>query len=138
MFNRLDAHLPSVQLARGDVADVLLTVRWQNDLFRQTAAVQNLGCAKSLRDDSERFFQHLGQRKLGVRDYPDFVKGVLPCLHKTAQQPALTKLGLAKYAGEIESSLGDPTALQRAHRQYLLQLQRATSERRPPTPATRK
>jgi hypothetical protein len=65
-----------------------------------------------------------------VRDYPGFVKRVLPCLRETAKLPALANLGLAKYAGEIEHNLGDATALQRAHRQYLLQLQKAPVERR--------
>lgn len=136
LLNRLDAHITSVQLARGDVADVLLSVRWQNDLYRQTPAVKELVCSKSLREDSDHFIQHFGQRKLSLRDYPDFVKRVLPCLRETAKQPTLANLGLMKYAGEIESSLSDLTALQRAHRQYLLQLQKATSER--PTLAGRK
>ena len=132
LLNRLDAHITSVQLARGDIADILLTVRWQNDLYRQAAAVKKLGCSKLMHDDADRFIQHVGQRKQSLRDYPDFVKRALPCLKETAQQPALAKLGLAKYAGEIETSLGDLTALQRAHHQYLLQLQKATGERRPP------
>jgi hypothetical protein len=132
LLNRLDAHITAVQLARGDVADILLNVRWQNDLYRQMPAVKKLGCAKSLHEDSDRFIQQVGQRKLGFRDYPVYVKRVLPCLKETAKQPALAKLGLAKNIGEIENSLGEPTALQRAHRQYLLQLQKAASERRSP------
>jgi hypothetical protein len=135
LLHRLDAHITAVQLARGDTADTLLNVRWQNDLYRQTAAASKLACSKSLREDSERFIHQFGQRKQRVRDYPGFVKRTLPCLRDTAKLPALAKLGLAKYAGDIEHSLGDPTALQRAHRQYLLQLQKAPVERRAPRPS---
>jgi hypothetical protein len=132
LLHRLDAHITAVQLARGDVADILLNVRWQNDLYRQAAAVKKLGCSKPMHDDADRFIRHVGQRKQSLRDYPDFIKRALPCLKETAQQPALAKLGLAKYAGEIENSLGDLTTLQRTHHQYLLQLQKAAIERRPP------
>jgi hypothetical protein len=130
LLSRLDAHITEVQLARGDVADSLLMARWQNDLYREIAAAGKPGCSTTLRDDSARFVTLVGRRKASLRDYPDFVKRDLPCLRETAQQPALAALGLARYADGIEKNLGNPAALQRAHREFLLQLQKAASDRR--------
>jgi hypothetical protein len=128
LLHRLNAHITAVQLARGDVADVLLNVRWQNDLFRNAAA-KDLSCARPLRGDSDGFIQGFGTRKLSFRDYPEFMKRTLPCLRDSAKLGSLAKLGLDKRVADIEKSIGDLNALQQAHRQYLLQLQKAWGER---------
>ena len=121
-LNRLDAALTQHHLTKGDVADILQNVRWQEVLFK-TRALPELKCAKSIVKSSHDFIAAYSMRKLSNKDYPEFMKRNMPCLTETAEHPATQNLDLKKWLAAIAKSFGDLRELQKNHREFLLQLQ---------------
>jgi hypothetical protein len=121
-LNRLDAALTQHHLAKGDVADILQNVRWQELLYK-TRALPELQCAPRLIKASHDFIMAYGIRKVGNKDYPEFMKRNIACLSETAEHPATQGLDLKARVAAIAKSFGDLRALQKNHREFLLQLQ---------------
>ncbi|MCI0505925.1 MAG: hypothetical protein L0Z73_07405, partial [Gammaproteobacteria bacterium] len=121
-LNRVDAALTRHHLAKGDVADILQNVRWQEVLYK-TRELPELQCAARLVKASHDFIAAYGMRKAGNKDYPEFMKRNIACLSETAEHPATQNLDLKKWVAEIAKSFGDLRALQKNHRGFLLQLQ---------------
>lgn len=121
-LNRLDAALTKHHLAKGDVADILQNIRWQELLYK-TRALPELQCAKRLIKASHDFTTDYGTRKLSNKDYPSFMKRSMSCFKETAEHPATQNLELKKWVAAIAKSFGDLRALQKSHRGFLLQLQ---------------
>lgn len=122
-LNRLDAYITKQQLTAGDVADILQNVRWQELLYK-TKSLPDLKCAKSLVKISHDFITSYGRRKLSNKDYPVLIRKNLKCFYETAEHPATRKLRLTTLVKAIERNLGDLRALQKSHREFLLQLQK--------------
>ncbi|HYR91649.1 MAG TPA: hypothetical protein VE422_46785 [Terriglobia bacterium] len=120
-LNRLDSFLTSLQLERGDPADILQNVLWQQDLYRRLPSLRKLECAKEIAERSRAFVQAFGGREGGTHGYQRHIEGLLHCFQDTAK--ALPNLGLEKRIEEITRQIGDQTSLQKAHRQYLLVLE---------------
>ena len=119
LLHKLDALLTKIHKARGDTADILQTVRWQDALYARNAKLSRLTCAKDLAETSARFVRAYQSRKATSAEYPDLIRQELPCFRETARAISPS---LDREIDEMDKSLGDPTALQGAHRRYLLKL----------------
>jgi hypothetical protein len=124
LLNKLDAFLTMLQLLRGDTADILQNVRWQKDLYTRVSSLAQLECAKALRDRSEEFIAAYGERKIGNQEFPELLRGLLECFRATSKALADQKLDLERGIGAIERSQDNLIALQKAHQDFLLELQK--------------
>jgi len=120
ILNKVDSVVTMIQLANGNVADILQTVRWQQYLYTTHPRLSKLECAAEIRHAGEAFIQAYGRRRASNRNYPELVKSVMKCLQQTAQ--ALPGAGLPAVAG-LEALYGDLTRLQKAHADFLQRLQ---------------
>jgi hypothetical protein len=111
-----------VQLSKGDTADILQNVRWQNELYAKVPSLARLGCAGPLRNASHQFVRGYGMRKVRNQHYPEFIRGLRKCFDETTK--ATKVAGLNDDITAMDHRLGDLTALQKAHREYLLKLQK--------------
>jgi hypothetical protein len=122
-LNRLDSLLSLRQLELGDTADILQNVRWQKDLYLRVPDLGAVGSAAAIVDASRGFVSNWEARKVTTADYPAFLKGLFGALEDSAKVLASKLPTLTAAVQAIETSTGDLTALQKAHRDYLLQLQ---------------
>ncbi|HEX4965773.1 MAG TPA: sialidase family protein [Thermoanaerobaculia bacterium] len=123
LLNRLDSLVTQRALDAGDVADVLQMVRWQSDLYKQLPATLAPQCSASLLDQSAAFIDAYQQRKAGAKDYAGFLTPLFDCFDQTAKTLGSTAAESA--LATLEGSVSDPTALEKAHRAFLLALQDA-------------
>jgi hypothetical protein len=121
VLNRIDSHLTMQQLENGDVADILQNVRWQRDLYRTSTRLAKLECARLLDKRSREFIAGYAARKMGSRNYPAFVEGSFQCFTETAR--ALKRPALEKHIDAMKGRLKELAGLQKAHREFLLDLQ---------------
>ncbi len=117
LLNRLDALLTNHQLARGDAADIVPTLRWQLTLLEQPRQAGG-DCAKQTASRTASYLRAIETHKAGTRDYAAILKDQLPCLYNLAQLTPADPL-----AKQLETSLNDPAALQHAHHELLQRLQ---------------
>jgi hypothetical protein len=122
-LNKLDSFLTMQQLSKGNVADILQNVRWQKDLYAKAPRLSRLECSSTVNRECARFIDGYGARKIGNKEYPELIRTLLGCLRETAEELSSEKLDVAIDIVEMERNLGDLTALQKAHRDYLLKLQ---------------
>ena len=123
LLNKLDAFLTMRQLAQGDPADILQNVRWQKDLYTRVPQLRRLALTRHLLDESQKWIVAYGARKARANDYPRLVKDLLGAFRATAQALRTANLHLEADIAEMEKHLDSVTALQKAHRDYLLKLQ---------------
>ena len=128
VLNRLDSYLTALQLERGDPADILQNVRWQEDLYGRTPALRRLECAAKVSQLSRAFIHAFAERGSGTTTYRKLIEELLPCFKQTAD--ALPRLGLGRHITEMTRRIEHPTALQKTHRDYLLALERTTARGR--------
>lgn len=122
LLEKADAFVTMRQIARGDPADILQNVRWQQRLYRDKANLRRLKCASRLQEASTHFIDDYGRRKVRNQDYARHVSDVLDCLRETGR--ALGRgANLEELITRIEGNMGHPQALQKAHRDYLLRLE---------------
>gem|GEM_PF-5285569 len=122
LLNKLDSFLTMLQLSNGDPADVLLMVRWQAELYTNLTPLRQLNCAQSVVQESDQFIVAYGMRKATNRDYPALIRRLMSCFTETGKSAHLKRLRLEKEIADIENNLDDVTALQKAHRAFLLKL----------------
>jgi hypothetical protein len=122
-LNTLDSFLTMQELARGNPADILQNVRWQRELYSDLSQLAGEPFAATIRDQSMMFINAYVARKTGNKGYSELLRELLTPLQATAALPSLASLKLEPNVEEIKSSLGDLTALQKAHRGLLLKLQ---------------
>lgn len=126
LLNKLDSFLTMRQLEQGDAADILQNVRWQRDLYARLRSLPQLPGAKALIRRSDQFIRRYGARQIGNAEFPKLMTALLPAFRETAKALAKQRLGLDREVDAIEKALGgEPAALQKAHRGFLLKLQRA-------------
>jgi hypothetical protein len=121
MLNRIDSFLTMRRLENGNVADILQNVRWQKDLYRLDARLAKLKCAAGIRQISEQFILAYGARKISNKDYPALLRSSFQCFVETAR--ALKQPALQNHIDEMKKYLDDLGRLQKAHREFLLELQ---------------
>jgi hypothetical protein len=123
LLNKLDSFLTMRQLSKGDTADIPQNVRWQKDLYTRLPQLSRLPCSPRLAEASRSFIRAYGERKVGNKDYPALIRELSECFSETARTLVKAAPELEKDLDEMRRSLGDLTALQKAHRDYLLKLQ---------------
>jgi hypothetical protein len=122
-LNDLDASLTALQLADGDPADILQNVRWQLDLFRKLAGSSDIVRA------SRAFIDGYGAQRPGNADYPELINSLLDS-YTRAMATLPNASALKRAISEMLAHLDSPTALQKAHRTFLLRLQEAVMQGR--------
>ena len=120
ILHKVDSLVTAIQLANGNVADILQTVRWQQYLFTTHPRLAQLEAADQIRRMGESFIQGYGRRRVTNKDYPSLIKSLLPLLQKI--QSSLPAVGLPS-PGAMEQLFGDLTRLQKAHSDFLVRLQ---------------
>lgn len=123
LLNKLDACSTMLQKARGDAADILQTVKWQRELFTTSPGLKKLPPSRRIVEESGAFITAYQKGEIGDDAYPGLMRNLIDILHR-ASAPKGAKLRPAEDTADMERSLGSPTRLQRAHREYLLRLQR--------------
>jgi hypothetical protein len=120
VLNRMDAAITMTRIERGDVANILHNVRWQQDLFRTLPRLAAMKCAAEVSETSEGFVHSYGMREVTNRDYPALVRRQLKCLMSATREAGDDRL--AERVKRVEASMGDLVALQASHRDFLLGL----------------
>jgi hypothetical protein len=128
LLNRLDALATMLQKAKGDPADILQMVRWQEALYRSRPALLKLDCAGLVVKASETFINAF--RRGSVERYPELLKELATCFRLTAQAFDKDRDNLDKAAAAIERNMASLVTLEKAHREFLLALQAAAGPTR--------
>lgn len=123
LLHKVDASLTMMQKTKGDPADIHQNVRWQKKLYSTVPVLEELKITRPLLEKSEKFIVAYSQRKIGIKDYPAFIRSLIPEFHATARALGKLNLQLMEDILKMKLSLKSPTALQKAHRQFLLKLQ---------------
>ena len=125
LLHKLDAFLTMLQKRRGDAADMLQMVRWQVRLYRELEPLRRTDYAAQLLQRSESWISNYRSGSVEIRDYLTLIESLLPIFHRTA---AVMKNGeLQKKIEMIEEHRKSPDELERAHRDYLLELNTVTA-----------
>jgi hypothetical protein len=119
LLHQLDAFFTLLQKAQGDPADVLQMVTWQRELHAQLQSVREQEAAQQVVSRSQAFITGYEAHALTQRQYPALLADLLPLFRATDAQFGG---GLAAHIAAIEHAKGSVRALQKAHRDYLLQL----------------
>ncbi|HEX3557208.1 MAG TPA: hypothetical protein VIA62_28615 [Thermoanaerobaculia bacterium] len=128
LLNRLESLITQRALALGDVADILQMVRWQSELYLRIPATLAPSCSATLADQSRAFMDAFQQSKAGAKDFPGFLTALFTCFDETAKNLGGTSGAAMEQAlANMRSSVSDPTALEKAHRDFLLALQDAVA-----------
>jgi len=121
LLNRADSWLTMLQLQLGDVADILLNVRWQRAIFMNDVRLRRLDCARKVVARSETFILGYGKRWLTNHDYPGLLAELFDCFVEAAR--LLPQLELTVAIAAIRHAGRDLRRLQRAHAEFLGRLQ---------------
>jgi hypothetical protein len=119
LLSKMDTHQTKLQLAKGDVADLLQMVSLQSRLYA-SERLQALACRKDTLSILSSFARGFSARKLKVKDYPPMLEKLLGCFSETAK--LLQDSELAALADQLQGSLADPVAAEGAHRAFLMRL----------------
>ncbi len=123
LLHKLDAFFTMLQKTKGDRADILQNVIWQSNLYANLPLLQAHSFASHVLKKSQEFIRSYEAREIGSAAYPGLIKALLDSFRKTAKAVDTASFNLEPAIVEMEQSLKSPTALQKAHRSYLLQLQ---------------
>jgi len=119
LLHQLDAFFTLLQKAQGDPADMLQMVIWQRELHAQLQSLREQEAAQQVVSRSQAFITGYEAHALTQRQYHALLADLLPLFQATDVQFGG---GLAAHTAAIERARGSVRALQKAHRDYLLQL----------------
>jgi hypothetical protein len=124
-LNRLDSLLTLRQLQQGDTADILQMVRWMQDLYLRVPRLAGLSAAGTIVDASRSFVDAWSDQTASTSDYAPLLGGLNSALAATAADLSTDLPGLADNVAAIQGAVssGDLTALEKAHRDFLVRLQ---------------
>lgn len=118
LLNTADAFLTMLRLSKGDPADALQMVRWEEDLFRRVPALAQLPSAPRVLERTAKFIDAYGRRRATSSDYEGLLSE-LRALHEEAGKKLARKApGLVQRAREIAAA-ADLAGRQSAHRRFL-------------------
>ncbi len=123
LLNKLDATQTMIQKAKGDPADILQMVRWQRELYSQVPQLKQLPGSALVVKESQGFIAAFGKRERKADNYPELMRELLKSFHETADALAKAGVDAKNEVAAIEHDLGSLSALEKAHRDYLLKLQ---------------
>jgi hypothetical protein len=122
LLDRLDSFATMLQKAKGDAADVLQMVRWQERIFRTHPRVKDIGCTQMLMKMSMEFIMRWEARH--AYSYAELLHN--DCYKRLAD--AMGDPALSKAADTLASATGSDAALEKAHRDYLVALTRVAGD----------
>jgi hypothetical protein len=127
LLERIDSQITAQQLAVGDIADIVQTVRWQADLVARSAYERRNQAGERIETLCTTFLSDWETRAVGPAEYPRLVEQLLPAL-KQLCEPIADETTHKLLAG-FRSHGNDAAALQGAHRQLLLNLEHHFADR---------
>ena len=125
LMNKLDSFQTMLQLAKGDPADILQMVRWQEDLYRTRAPLTHQNCSSQVVKESQEFISEWGSMKNKGDSYTNLLHKLSGCFKKTAEALERGHEDLEKAADGVEdaSEHHHPlAAVEGAHQAYLTKL----------------
>jgi hypothetical protein len=123
LLRQLDSLATVLQKANGDPADFLQMVRWQLKLYSEVTELKDLKAARFVREESQEFIDSYGKHKRGADTYPELLHDLLRSFHETAEALEKNHVELEHQVAEIEKHGHSMGALEKVHRDYLMQLQ---------------
>jgi hypothetical protein len=124
LLHQFDAFTTMLQKAKGDPADILQMVRWQKELYSTVPQLKQLKVAKFVVDESQEFIKGYGKRNAHEDTYPQMIRDLLKSFHDTADALEKQKIQLEPAIDDMEHHLSSLAQLEKAHRGYLLELER--------------
>ena len=121
--NRLDSLITMRQLAQGDVADILQTVRWQDDLYQRVPGLLRLSCTQEMHAALNAFIRGVGDRRVGYDAYGPLLESLRPCMEETVKSFGEELPGLDEDVAAMKRAGKDLARLQHAHASFLAKLQ---------------
>jgi len=122
VLERADVEITMAVLARGNRADILQMARWQAELLSGKPFAQDAAAVKIVKP-TVKFVASFGVRSAGEKEYVALLRELLPAFAELGQRgdgAAFERLlGTLSQAVDV----GEPTAVQDAHRGLLLHLQ---------------
>jgi len=117
-LERIDSYLTMIQLTKGDITDILQTVRWQYDVLRMLK--QKSSAIMDIEDYCLQFIKAWEIRTVGIQDYPLLLEKIIPPLVLFANE--IDDKNLLASIDRLKEQK-DLDLLQGLHRQVLLQIQ---------------
>jgi len=124
LLNKLDAFQTMLQKAQGDPADILQMVLWQRRLYSTAPELTHLKVARHVVEESDAFIRAYGRPKAQGDNYAELLRELHNSFHDTAEALEKQDRRLEAAADEIKEHYGSPAGLEKAHRAYLMELQR--------------
>jgi hypothetical protein len=121
LLNTIDAYLTSLQLQKGNAADILQTIRLQREILQKINSKHPEDSIKHLIDLSNIFIEQFEKRKLSIADYPAQVKNMLNDLREIAVKFGKNDSQLLNYLKNMQQK-NDLAELQGEHIKFLLLL----------------
>jgi len=115
LLNRMDAFLTMLQKKEGDTADILQTLQWQQMIFDEKEELKKDANSPAILKALEGFINDYQTSKVGNKDYPAFMRKLLPHV----QALTIKEFSINKATAQIETNLDNPRKLQRAHSDFL-------------------
>jgi hypothetical protein len=126
LLHKFDAYMTMLQKSQGDRADILQNVVWQMDLYDRSTRLNGLPDAAPMRHKLENFVKKSDERTLVLSDYGTLLKDLAPGLRHTANALLGTGVDLHPLINLLEAAK-TARSQQKAHRDFLLQLQAVAS-----------
>ena len=127
LLNTIDAYLTSLQLEKGNAADILQTVYLQREILKKIESKNTENSVKHLLDLSNKFISDYEKRKLTIADYPAQVKKMLNDLNDLAIKSGKNDSRLLNSLETMQQKK-DPVELQGEHIKFLLLLKDLTQQ----------
>ncbi|HSP13563.1 MAG TPA: hypothetical protein VLV78_02295 [Thermoanaerobaculia bacterium] len=117
LLERLDAGITMRVRANGARSDVLHNVRWQRTLFRKSADIVR---------ESSRFIEEFGRRRVTADDFPKLLTSIDAALSSAVAGSSESVKRAFEALQKAERSGASVETLQKLHRRFLLEVQKAT------------
>jgi hypothetical protein len=123
LLTKLDAFQTMLQKQQGDPADILQMVLWQKRLYSSVPRLTALKAARRVIDESNEFIKSYDHPGAHPETYSDLIRELGHEFHDTAEALECDKVHLEPLVREMEHHLKELGPLEKAHREFLLQLQ---------------
>jgi hypothetical protein len=126
LLHQMDAFSTMLQKANGDPSDILQMVRWQAELYDSRPTLIHIDCSRNVVKDSQAFINEWPKLNDKSESYTRLEHELSrSCFRKTAEALEKGHKDLEKAADRVEDVTEHHhplAAVEKAHREYLLQL----------------